>query len=317
MTDKEEVKQPESTETPVKDRTDEVLSKLSNLSSGIDYEYEDEPIDQLDAEKKAQEVATLPEKEEEENPLIKAIETSKAKKDEVKEEPKVDTDKIKTEVLSEVTKLVTGKTPEELIKAKEETPIWVTEERDPTQKEIIEYTTEKAKREFRAEQEQERMKMEEEKNQQVEQEKTVEQQSKERAQASLQQMGRDVAELAIDGKLPPVVDESNKDDPGVVARNDLYTQFSKYAIPQWNAYNQAVKDGKTPDPLPMNAQNIRLFFYEKFKPTYNKVNPGSAAPIAGVVQEAFADDVGETDYSYDELLEARKSGALSLVNKSN
>lgn len=309
MAEKEEVKKPISTDDP----TDAILDKLSNLSSGIEYEYEEEPKEETVVEKKETEEPP----KEEDNPLIKAIETSTKAKKEEKEEPKVDTEKLKTEVLTEVTKLVTGKTPEELAKAKEETPIWVTEQREPTQKEIIDYTKELTKRELKAEQEEERKRIEEEKSKEVAQEQTVEEASKERAQSALQQMGRDVAELAVDGKLPAIVDENNKDDVGVAARTDLYDQFAKYAIPQWNAYNQAVKEGKSPEPLPMNAQNIRLFFYEKYKPKYNKSNPGKDAPIAGVVPEAFTEDIGDGDFAYDEILEARKKGVMSLTNKPN
>jgi hypothetical protein len=303
-------------DAPIEDNTDQILSKLSNLSSGIKYEYEDEPLDQLEGEKKEQEIEVKKE-EPEENPLIKAIEQSKVKKEEVVEEkPVIDPDKMKTDVVAEVVKTVTGKTPEELAKEKEETPVWVKENREPTQKEVLDYTKEQTKRELRAEMEAERQAKEQESEKVVKEQQTVEEQSKERARTALEMMGRDVAELAVDGKLPAVTDENNPEDVGLKARNDLYTQFANYAIPAWNAYNKAVSEGKTPDPLPLNTQNIRLFYYEKFKPTYDKPQAGKDAPVAGVVQEAFAGDTDQDEFSYDEILEARKKGALSLI-KSN
>src|SRR3990167_6248738 len=70
-------------------------------------------------------------------------------------------------------------------------------------------------------------------------------------------------ELFEGGRIPPITDVKNENDPGVVARKDLFTKMIE-------VNEQRVKDGKEP------IYSLKEIFYEH----YSNEEPGMSAPVS-------------------------------------
>lgn len=196
---------------------------------------------------------------------------------EAPKEPEVDISAIEAQVTKSVSekiiKSLTGGSEEEVTGATGEQSPWAKEGRNPRDyDEIAEWTTQLALKK------QEEQKVKEQEENKVKEEEASKLQT-ERAESFNKYWDGQLNELFEGGKLPPITDPKNENDPGVQARKDLFTKMVE-------VNEQRVKDGKEP------IYSLKEIFYEH----YNNEEPGMSAPVSAG-RGATGQESGE-DYEY-------------------
>lgn len=184
-----------------------------------------------------------------------------------------DAEKVKAELEQKAREDEEKKKAEESLKVEkpqDEFP-WVKEGRDPTEKEVLDYTANQAANIVRQEQA-------DKEAEQRKQQETAEQQKTEYRQAWEKEWARQIDALEEAGHLPKVVDTNNKQDPGLVERARLW--------------EEAVKN---------NMMNLTEVYLLKILPTKGKQPVGDNAPILRGDSANTTPDEDSGEFFYDEI----------------
>lgn len=223
------------------------------------------------------------------NPIEeKAAELQKAPKEEEKpdfELEELDTDKLKKEAADaakqEILSALQGDTAKETKENKDEYEEWrksFVEEhgKEPSWSQAADFIKEKAKREMREEDEAQKKAAE------AEQAKIADQQ-KQNEKITNEFIDRELEELYADGKLPKILDQNDKNDPGVVARKALFQTMLEV-----NQKNQA--EGK---PLEYSVYKI----FTKYYKSPRRQPAGADAPVSAGSSNGPATSDDEVKYT--------------------
>ena len=259
----------ETTETPeskayVDERVDDFLGK--------------EP--ETDVEDKAKEIEEKPTAPptEEEPPLEEPKETP----------PEIDTAALKEAVRKEVTEDIAKRLVGER-KPEEELSPWEKEGRNPKDyNEIADYVADLTQKRLTAQQ------AETKKEQEAQAIQQKEQQQKTTDEWNTYWDGQ-LDDLRTQGKLPRVGDKENKDDVGVVAQREIFSQMFQLNVQRNN-------EGLAP------ITNIKEFFYEHYKNPTDQP-PGADAPVSGG-KTSVDEGKNKDEYSYEDIHHARDFESL-------